>query len=145
MASRTDSAVEYFAGGFNCAQSMAIAFCDKYAADRETMARMTCGLGGGMRSGEVCGAISGAVLVIGLASGQARMEDRAAKKNCYAKTSEFMGRLKAGNQPLTCRQILGCDISNREGHERAIKAGLFKTKCVDMVRKIGGLLEELGY
>jgi C_GCAxxG_C_C family probable redox protein len=98
-----------------------------------------------MRSGEVCGAISGAVLVIGLASGQAQMEDRVAKKNCYAKTSEFMGKLKAGNQPLTCRQILGYDISSREGHEQAVKTNLFKTKCVDMIRKIGGLLEELGY
>ena len=52
--------------GFNCAQSVLCA-CGEYTGlDRETALAISAGFGGGIRSGEICGAISGAVMAIGV-------------------------------------------------------------------------------
>ncbi|MDR3278782.1 MAG: C-GCAxxG-C-C family protein, partial [Oscillospiraceae bacterium] len=62
MSERTDLARAYHEGGFNCAQAVLGAFCGDYDLDAETALRLACPLGGGMRCGEVCGALSGALL-----------------------------------------------------------------------------------
>jgi C_GCAxxG_C_C family probable redox protein len=120
-------------------------FCEKYGIDRETAFRIACGLGGGCRSGEICGAVSGAVLVVGLKHGHHIAGDTESKKNCYEKTTEFINAFKAKNRSIVCREILGHDISTAEGNEQARNKNLFKTVCFDMVRSAVSILEDFGY
>lgn len=79
-----------------------------------------------MRGGEVCGAVSGAILVIGLKYGQADIENKAAKATCYAKTIEFTKLFKERNGSIICKDLLGCDLGKEGEWERAAKEGIFK-------------------
>jgi len=142
---KQDSAAELFNNGFNCAQSVLAVFCEAYGLNRETALKVACGLGGGVRSGEICGAVSGAVIVIGLKYGHCQPEDTESKANCYAKTVEFLNIFKEKNGCITCREILGYDISTKEGMEQAKNKNLFKATCTGMVKSAVSILEELGY
>jgi len=138
-------AVSLFNSGFNCSQSVLSVFCEDYGINQEVARKLTCGLGGGFRLGEICGAASGAVLVIGLKYGQYIIGDAISKSDCYQKTVEFLNTFKAKNCSIVCREILGCDFSTKEGYEQAQSKNLFKTTCVDMVKSAVSTLEELGY
>ena len=145
MSIKQDQAAEFFSGGFNCSQSVLAAFCEKYGLDQKTALKAACGLGGGCRSGEICGAVSGAVITIGLKYGHCQPGDAESKANCYAKTAEFLNAFKAQNGSIICREILGCDISTAGGMEQAKSKNLFKTTCVGMVRSAASILDELIY
>lgn len=145
MKTKADLAAELFDSGFNCSQSVLAVFCEQYGLAKETALKMSCGFGGGVRSGEICGAVSGAVLVIGFKYGQSMAEDKDTKAECYAKTVEFMNAFRAKNKSVVCRQILGYDISIKEEYAQAESKNLFKTTCVDMIKSSVEILEELGY
>jgi C_GCAxxG_C_C family probable redox protein len=83
MSEKEKIASELFGTGLNCAQSVLGAFCNNYGIEQDTAFKITCGLGSGVRSAEICGAVSGAVLVIGLKYGES-------KRICDIKTEEFI-------------------------------------------------------
>jgi C_GCAxxG_C_C family probable redox protein len=112
---------------------------------KETALKIACGFGGGCRSGEICGAASGAVLVVGLKCGHFIVDNIESKKNCYAKTVEFLNTFRTKNRSVVCREILGYDISTDEGYKQAQSRDLFKTICFDMVKSAVSILEESGY
>lgn len=138
MTESIKTATEMFGSGFNCAQSVLGAFCQKYGMELTVAQRIACPLGSGVRSAEICGAVSGAALVIGLKYGDS-------KEICDAKTEEFVHSFKRANGHLVCREILKCDITTPGGKEEALGKNLFSTVCMDMVVSAAGILEELGY
>lgn len=135
---KCQTASEMFSSDKNCAQSVLGAFAKDYGLDTKTAMNITCGLGSGVRSAEICGAVSGAVLVIGLKYGSS-------KELCHQKTAEFIEKFKTENGSIVCRNLLDCDISTPEGREIAISKNLFKTKCLDMVLSAVKILDESGY
>lgn len=145
MKANSDKAVEYFNSGFNCAQSVFSTFAEKYGLPEDLALKIASGLGGGFRSGEICGAVSGAVLAIGLKLGQCIAEDAETKKHCNAKTEEFIKIFRDTYGAITCRDMLGCDISTEAGRARAVEGNLFETICVERVKQAVNLLEKLGY
>ena len=94
---------------------------------------------GGVRKGEVCGAVSGAIMVIGLKYG----DGPDYKATAYPKAAEFMDRFKEKNASYVCRDILGCDISSEEGMLYARENDLFKDICPRMVESVVDILEEM--
>ena len=145
MESRAEVASAVFSSGFNCAQSVFSVFCERYGINKETALKISCGLGGGLRSGEVCGAASGAVLVVGLKYGHCLADDKESKANCYAKTEEFLNEFRKRHGSIICRKLLGVDITTDDGRQHALDRKLFTTTCDDMVRSATTILEELGY
>ena len=143
METNAKKAKEFFTNGFNCAQSVLSVFCEKYGLSSATAAKMSCGMGSGFRFGQICGAASGAVLVVGLKCGQTVTGDKEAKQLCYEKTEEFLKLFRERNESFICREILGCDISTKEGSELA--RAQFTTTCVRMIESAVCLLEELEY
>lgn len=143
MSTKSDASAENFLSGFNCAQAVFTAFCEKYGLNFETAAKLAGGMGGGFRFGQICGAASGGVLVIGLRHGASDPADKTSKAACNEKTKAFLEEFRKRNQSFICREILGCDISTPEGQAKA--APQFTTTCVDMVKSAVELLEELGY
>jgi C_GCAxxG_C_C family probable redox protein len=91
---------------------------------------------------ETCGAVSGAMMVLGLKFGSAS-PGLEAKEQVYAKVREFADRFKARNGSLLCRDLIGCDISTAEGHQAAIKRNLFRTVCPKYLRNAAEILEEM--
>jgi C_GCAxxG_C_C family probable redox protein len=109
----------------------------------ESALRVASGFGGGMGCmGEACGAVTGAIMVLGLRHGAATA-DREAKEQVYQKVSEFIQRFKARNGTMTCRELLGCDISTPEGLQRMRDQGLFTTLCPRFVQDAVEILEEM--
>jgi len=142
---KSQDAAELFRNGFLCSQAVFAAFCESYGLDKNSALKIASGLGSGLRSAEVCGAVSGAVLVIGLKHGYTDAKNRAAKESCNAKVEEFVRIFRERNRHIVCRDILGCDISTPDGRKKAIDEKLFTTVCLDMVVSAATILEELGY
>jgi len=138
-------AAELFRNGFLCSQAVLAAFCDGYGLDRKSALKISCGFGGGMTCAEICGAVSGAVMVIGLKYGCPDANDAATRQACKARVKEFLAVFSERNRHIICRDILGCDISTPEGRQKAIDEKLFATVCVDMVAGAAKILEEQGY
>lgn len=138
-------ALAKFNKGFNCAQTVLSVFSEKYGLSKECALKMTCGLGSGVRLGEICGAVTGAVLVIGLKNGNSTLEDAAAKKDCNEKTEEFVDAFRRQNASVICRDILGCDLSTREGRDFATANNLYASVCKEKIKNAIELLEARGY
>lgn len=93
-----EKAVSYHNAGYNCAQSVLSALTEYTRLDEKTALAVSAGFGGGLRSGEVCGAISGAVMAVGMAFPFTDSSDTAAKdkiallaKQCVAEGKEKFG------------------------------------------------------
>jgi len=138
MGIEAKQAKEYFKGGLYCSQAVLMAFCEKYGMEKDTALKISCGLNSGCRSADICGAASGAILVVGLKYGDS-------KEICNAKTEEFLRSFKEKTGGILCRDLLGCDIFTEDGRNKAVKEGLFGTICVNAVADAAKALEELGY
>jgi len=113
-----------FARGYNCAQSVFSAFAEQHGIAGDTALRLSAPFGGGMgRAGEVCGALSGALLMLGLEFGNDRPES---KENVYRLVREFMGQFQRRNGYVRCSDLLGHDISTPEGLQAARNNNAFQ-------------------
>ena len=145
MSMKSDKARELFSLGYNCAQSVSAVFADDYGISQDEILKISCGFGGGMRNGEVCGAVSGAIMVIGMKYGNGQNNSDEKKLECYQKTVEFTNAFREKNKSIICKELLGIDIFAGDGMQKAQKANLFQTTCVDMIVDAVELLEQLGY
>ena len=139
--SHIDLVLSRFAEGFNCSQAV----CSSYAEgmDEATALKIASGFGGGMgRMADTCGAVTGAMMVLGLRFGGAT-PDREAKERIYTKIREFADRFKARNGSLACKDLLRYDISTPEGYEIDKERGLLTTTCPKFVRDAAEILEEM--
>jgi C_GCAxxG_C_C family probable redox protein len=82
----------------------------------------------------MCGAVSGALMVIGLAHGASAAEDQARREKTYAVTRELCSRFQERHGSIVCRELLGVDIGTPEGRDTAIRQKLFRTRCPAFVR-----------
>ena len=145
MKNRSETAAEMVAGGWNCAQSVLGVFCSDLGLDRETAMKLASGFGAGMgKRQEVCGAVSGAVMAVGMKHGQAREDDKAAKEAAYRLSRELMDRFQAEFGSCLCRELLpGLDLATEAGHERYKAEGWSEKICRPCVRFAVGILEEI--
>ncbi len=144
MSEKVETAVGCFREGFSCSQAILATYGGDLGLDRETALKAAAGMGGGMGGlGEVCGAVTGALIVIGLKYGHTEAKDKETKAKNYAIVRTFAGRFRAGNGSLLCRELLGCDISTAEGMETARQKGLFTELCPRLVRSAAEILEDV--
>ncbi|MDD1713513.1 MAG: C-GCAxxG-C-C family protein [Methanoregulaceae archaeon] len=141
----TDSevAMDRFAEGFSCSQAVFSAYAPRFGLAPEVALRIAAPFGAGMaRTGHVCGAVTGALMVIGLDLGHVAAEDKAGKERAYQCGQELMAAFKARHGSIECRELLGCDTSP-EGWQAAREQGLFDTRCPVFVRDAAELVGEL--
>lgn len=138
----TESAVARFKEGFACSQAILEAFAPALGLERTLALKVAAGFGGGMgRTGGTCGAVTGAILVLGLRFGTTDLSDRTARETTYAKVAEFIREFEARHRTVVCRELLGCDIGTPQGLAEAREKGLFTTQCPHYVRDAAELLE----
>jgi C_GCAxxG_C_C family probable redox protein len=141
--SRIEAAASRFAEGYNCSLAVLSAYAPVVGLAEETALKIAAGFGGGMgRMAETCGAVTGALMVLGLKHG-ATSPDREAKERIYEQVREFAKRFKARNGSLVCRELLGCDISTPEGLQRAREADFVSKICPKFVRDAAEILKEM--
>lgn len=142
--SRIETAVSTFNEGFSCSQAIFSAFSEELGLDPTTALRVAGAFGGGMAAtAKTCGAVTGALMVIGLRYAMVIASDDAAKKKTYDISREFMRRFAEKNGSIVCAQLLGVDISTPEGHKRAKDEGLTKSLCPGFVRSAAEIIEEI--
>ncbi len=140
----TETAVSLFSRGFNCSQSLLLAFAPRFGIESALAARIASPFGGGIaRQGHVCGAIAGAVMVVGLHGGNATPDDTASKEAAYAKVRTLMARFATVHGTTECRQLTGYDLSTPEGYAAATEARVFTEHCPAFVRTAAVLVAEL--
>ncbi|MFA4877416.1 MAG: C-GCAxxG-C-C family protein [Methanoregula sp.] len=141
---RADDAEATFTGGFSCAQSVCLAFAGDYGIDKETCLKLSCALGGGMgHTDNTCGAVTGALMVIGMKYGRTRLDDMAAKEKTYEVTKEFIAEFMRRNHSLRCTDLLGYNLSHPREFGLAKEKGVFKSTCPLLVRSAAEILEEI--
>lgn len=100
-------AAKLFLEGYNCAQAVMITFSDMIGMDVKTCAKLSSSFGGGMgRMREVCGAVSGMLMVAGFLYGYDGPEEGEIKKAHYARVQELAGKFREEAGSIVCREIL---------------------------------------
>lgn len=138
-----DRAEELFCQGYNCAQAVAGAYCEELGIPLNTMLKMSAPFGGGIgRQREVCGAVSGMLMIAGLLYGYDVPEEREHRGECYAMTRELCAAFAERNGSYICREILGARAE--VGGKPEIRTEQFyKTRpCVKSVRDAAEVLED---
>lgn len=135
-------AAELFLGGYNCAQSVAVAFCDITGLEEKFTARMVSSFGGGMgRLREVCGAVSGMFFVLGQLYGYDTPGDDVSKKRLYTDVQDLAAKFREQCGSIVCREILKNPPTDPNPSPRT--AEYYKTRpCAHMVLVAGRLMDE---
>ncbi len=141
--SNTEKAVNYFSQGFLCSQAVLAAYGDELGVTEKQALQLGACFGSGMRMGEVCGACSGALMVLGLKYGQTSVTDTEARKNTNELTNRFLEIFREKNGSFLCNELLGYDMSTAEGAAKAREKGLFKKICPKMVESAVEVLEQV--
>lgn len=145
MKSKNEVAVEKFLEGYNCAQAVFYSFSDDLQFDKNTALKLACGFGAGMgRKEEVCGAVTGGILVIGAKYGRGENEDKAATELTYTKTRELMNRFAEKHGSFICRKLLkDCELTTEEGQKYFKDKDLFNKTCRHCVDSVVEILEHI--
>jgi C_GCAxxG_C_C family probable redox protein len=139
---KAEQAAGLFSSGLNCAQSILSAFGEPYGLTREMAKILGRPLGGGMgRTGQTCGAITAAVLILGLANNNPNEEE--ARKAVYPKIQEFLKQFEAIHNSCDCKDLLGADMSAAEGRKIIQEEKLISQLCPGFVKDAARLLEQL--
>lgn len=140
---KVEQAIGKFSRGANCAQSVLLTYCNELDLDMNSLLKIGTGFGGGMRQGEVCGAVAGAIMVLGLKYGPDKIEDNEAKEKVYEMVRIFSERFKNMNCSIVCKDLLGCNLNQKGMREYAREKGLFKNICPKLIKDAINILDEL--
>lgn len=123
---------------------MLYAFREEGDLSEETALKIACGLGAGMaRKEEVCGAVTGGILVLGMRHGRGNKDDRSAQERTYAKTRELIDQFSEKHGTIICRKLLnGCELTTEEGQKYFKDNDLLNKLCVPCVQSIVMILDE---
>jgi C_GCAxxG_C_C family probable redox protein len=128
--------------GYNCAQSVLAGFCSEFGLEQDIALRLAAALGGGMgRTAQTCGAVSGALMVIGLKFGQTDPQDKPAKERAYQLAQRFVEEFRLRHYDINCPGLLGVDISQPDGLAYARDNDIFNLFCPQFVRSAAEILE----
>lgn len=138
MSEREDRAAALFASGLNCAQSVFCAYADEFGLDGLTARKVSCALGGGVgRLREICGAVSGAAMVLGMRHGPD-------KRDVYPRVQAFAARFREECGAVVCRELLAGTGATALGVPEARTPEYYARRpCGELVRTAVRLLEEL--
>ena len=143
--SEAEKAKELFMQGANCAQAVFAAFAQECGLTVEQACIISSGFGGGMgRMREVCGAVSGMVLVLNMIYGSADLNDKEAKDRQYARIQAVADAFKAECGSIICRELLGLDKKEPASPRSEARTPEYykKRPCADMVALAAEILEK---
>lgn len=140
---RKEKAMKLFEQGYNCSQSLVLAFADLYDLDEKTAAALSSSFGGGMgRLREVCGSVSGMFLVAGLLYGYTKPGAREEKAEHYARIQELAKKFEEKNGSIVCRTLLGLSVQREDPTPMERTAEYYKKRpCKQLIGDAAEILE----
>lgn len=141
---RKEAAMENFKNGYNCSQSVVLAFADLLPVDEKNLLKISCSFGGGIgRLREVCGSFSGIAIVLGLLYGYEGNESGDVKKEHYARIQELAHQFEERNGSIVCRDLLGLSVKHDEPTPEKRSEEYYKKRpCVELVGDAAEILDE---
>lgn len=129
MSKYSDRAVELFTSGCNCSQAVFAAFATDMGLSKEMALSISAGLGGGVgRMREVCGAVSGSAMLVGL------KYPELSKAEIYEKVRQIIDEFKVTNHSIVCKELLGLSKPEKSSvPEERTKEYYQKRPCVKIV------------
>lgn len=143
--SKKEIAIALFEEGFNCAQAVAASFCEETGISKENMVKMASGFGGGFgRLREVCGAVSGMVLVANMLYGYESPTDNEAKMNWYKDIQSIILEFKKRNGSYVCHELLNLSENDKKSPvpEKRTAEYYKKRPCKEIVGEAADILEK---
>ena len=141
---KSQLAKEYFLNGANCAQAVLCAFAEECKLDETSAMRLASGFGGGMgRMREVCGAVSGMILVANILRGNTDPKDKAAKDAHYALIQHLAEKFREQNGSIICRELLNLEGHGPDAPVSEARTGEYykKRPCAELVVLAAGIVE----
>ncbi len=138
----SETAARHFDAGYNCAESVLLTFVE----DRGLTGwvRLATGFGGGLgRAGDLCGALTGGVMALGLRFGRTDAGDEAAGERCYEAVAELRHRFREVCGAVDCRHLTGVDLSTESGRQVAEDRDVRTTVCRQCVHASAGIVAEI--
>lgn len=137
-----DRTVNLFTTGLNCSQAVLTVFGEPHGLDADTAKKLGRPLGGGIgHLAKTCGAISAAVLVLGLA--QDGKEEAQARNASFSQVQQLFRKFESLHGTTECRILLGADMSTEEGMRKIKEENLVRNLCPAFVRDAAAILEKL--
>jgi C_GCAxxG_C_C family probable redox protein len=141
---KSDEALTSFKNNFTCSSAVFSAFAKELGLDDIMAKKIACGFGAGIsQTGNICGAVSGAVMVIGLKFGKEKSGDDTATEKTRSLVRQFMQQFIAKNGSVNCTELLGYDLSNPVEYDAAKNSGVFITTCFPLVKDATNILERI--
>ena len=143
MSRASETAEKIASSQMNCAQAVLTAFCEELGMEKQAALKIALPFGAGMgRTDGVCGAVTGAYMVLGLRPyvGLAPVEK---KEKVYALVGEFNRRFKAIHNSIICTSLLGSNLGTPEGMASAKERKLIDNVCPALVADAVSILEGL--
>jgi C_GCAxxG_C_C family probable redox protein len=141
---RREKAMANFKNGYNCSQSIVLAFADQTDVDEETLLKMASSFGGGMgRLREVCGSVSGMFMITGLLYGYDGPETGTVKADHYARIQELAHRFEEKHGSIVCRELLGLNVRHDAPVPEARTEAYYKKRpCAEIIGDAAEILEQ---
>lgn len=140
-----ESAEKHFSEGKNCAQSVLLSFANELNFNQTQALNLTSGFGGGLaHNGKVCGAVSGAIMVLGLKYGSTGKTPAESKEITFRKVNEFITKFKQEFGSLDCKDLIdGIDLMTEEGRAESKKRNTHDNICSPIVAKAAEIILEI--
>jgi C_GCAxxG_C_C family probable redox protein len=142
---KSEEAVKYFKNRFNCSQAVFTVFGKENGLPEDVCLKVSCAFGGGMgRQQHTCGAVTGALMALGLKYGKALNDPEEKKQQTYALTREFFQKFTELNGSVNCKVLLdGLDMNDAEDHKKIMDRKLFDIKCEKYVADAVEIIETI--
>lgn len=142
---KKDKALEYFRNHFNCSQAVFTVFGTDHGLSENECLRTACAFGGGMgRQQLTCGALTGALMGLGLRYGKAAGDAEDKKTDTYAKARELFSEFMKINGTVSCKELLrGLDMNDPEDHKKIIELNMFEILCEKYIADSISITEKL--
>ena len=137
-----EQALQYFTDGANCAQAVLLAFKDDLGMDEKTAAKLASSFGGGIgRLREVCGAVSGMLMALGLIRGYDNVDDLSHKQRLYAEGAMLINAFKAEFGTANCAELKTQVVPRYEQTSHPLVTEEFTKPCSPFVAYAAALLD----
>jgi C_GCAxxG_C_C family probable redox protein len=144
--SKSELAAQYHEVGYGCAQAVLASYAGDFDLDEGLALKLATGFGSGMgRMCEVCGALTGAFMVIGLKYGKQNTDGTrygTETETTYRLVAKVANQFKEKNGSIYCRELVGYDLMDPVERAKVVEQGLFKTICRKCILDAVNILEE---
>lgn len=151
MKSKSEKAIEAFRGDYNCAQSVLSVFAEELGIGDDQCKKIASPFGAGIAfMQESCGAVTGALMAIGLKYGQGANGKLFDKETAYDLSRYFIDEFKKSHSTIKCKDLLDQhELSTAEGIEKIKELNLFRLRCdrqvEDAVRIVERIFEKIPF